>query len=309
MPVFLKKPFLRGIFFALLPLFLAGFWIADPAAGQIAWPRTTLSMDGTPVSFEVLGSGTPVLVFVHGWSCDARYWRNQIHHFSKEYTMIFMDLAGHGHSGMDRTRYTMESFGQDVQAVVQAAGCAKVILIGHSMGGPVIAQAAGLMPERVLGLIGVDTLCDIEYPLSEKELEQMTAPLKKEFRSGVRGFVSPMFLPDSDPEIREWVLCDMAAAPKAVAMSALTEMMAQYRTGQMARVFDALQVPVVLVNADLWPVNLEANRRHMADLEVVVLKHTDHFLMMNQPERFNPALSEAIRKIMAKTRTRPVTAP
>ena len=99
-----------------------------------------------------------MLVFVHGWSCDSRYWRAQIPYFSQKYRIALVDLAGHGHSGFGRSNYTMGSFGEDVLAVVEALGAEKVILIGHSMGGIVIAEAARLMPEKVLGLIGVDTL-------------------------------------------------------------------------------------------------------------------------------------------------------
>lgn len=36
-----------------------------------------LSSDGIPVAFEVQGTGTPALVFVHGWSCDRSYWSQQ----------------------------------------------------------------------------------------------------------------------------------------------------------------------------------------------------------------------------------------
>ena len=42
------------------------------------------SKDGTPISYEIYGNGEPTLVFVHGWSCDARYWRAQLPHFSKK---------------------------------------------------------------------------------------------------------------------------------------------------------------------------------------------------------------------------------
>jgi pimeloyl-ACP methyl ester carboxylesterase len=40
------------------------------------------SSEGITLSFEVHGSGTPALVFVHGWSCDRRYWRGQLAAFS-----------------------------------------------------------------------------------------------------------------------------------------------------------------------------------------------------------------------------------
>jgi hypothetical protein len=46
------------------------------------WPRVAVSKDGTPISYEVSGTGDPALVFVHGWSCDARYWRCQGKHWT-----------------------------------------------------------------------------------------------------------------------------------------------------------------------------------------------------------------------------------
>ncbi|MCM8922155.1 MAG: alpha/beta hydrolase, partial [Candidatus Thiodiazotropha sp.] len=70
----------------------------------------------------------------------------------------------------------MRAFGEDVRAVVEATESEQVILIGHSMGGAVIAEAAHLMPKRVKGLIGVDTLGNVEYPMTAEEYEQMAAP-------------------------------------------------------------------------------------------------------------------------------------
>ncbi len=267
---------------------------------QTEWPRITFSKDGTPISYEVYGSGEPTLVFVHGWSCDARYWRAQVPFFSKKYRVVTIDLAGHGHSGAQRSKYTMRAFGEDVRAVTEAAGSNRVILIGHSMGGPVIAEAARLMPDRVVGLIGIDTLENIEYPMTRKELNKMTAPLKKNFRAGSRQFVSQMFLPHTDPKLREWILSDMSAAVPSVALSAMNEMMSQYITGEAAKIFDKIRIPVITINGDLWPINYEANRRHMFSFDAIVLKEADHFLMMNRPEEFNKALEQAINRLSEK---------
>jgi pimeloyl-ACP methyl ester carboxylesterase len=270
------------------------------AQAKTEWPHVVLSKDGTPVSYEVHGKGEPVLVFVHGWSCDGRYWRFQVPYFSKKHSVVVLDLAGHGHSGLARTKYTMASFGGDVQAVTEAAGAKRVILIGHSMGGAVIAEAARLMPGRVIGLIGVDTLDNIEYPLTSEELRKMVDPLEKDFRTGCRQFVGEMVFPGTDPGLREWILSDMSAAPPSVAISAMTEMMMQYITGDAARIFEKIRIPVLTVNGDLWPINYEANRRHMLSYDAIVLKKADHFLMLNRSEEFNRALEKAIRILLEK---------
>ncbi len=264
------------------------------------WPHIVPSKDGTPISYEIHGKGEPALVFVHGWSCDARYWRAQLSHFSKKHRVVVLDLAGHGHSGSTRSQYSMKAFGEDVLAVTEETGSLSVILIGHSMGGSVIAEATRLMPNRVIGLIGIDTLENIEYPMTREEAKKMIAPLEKDFQTGSRQFVKEMILPSTDSQIREWILADMSAAPPAIALSAMNEMMSQYITGEAAKIFDEIRIPVFTVNGDLWPINYEANRRHMLSFDALVLKETDHFLMMNRAEQFNKALEKVINTILQK---------
>ncbi len=268
------------------------------SAARADWPHVVKSADGVPISYEVYGSGEPTLVFVHGWNCDARYWREQIPFFSKKHRVVVLDLAGHGHSGLSRTKYTMAAFGEDVKAAAETAGAGRVILIGHSMGGSVIAEAARLMPARVIGLIGVDTLENVEYPLTQEEFVKMTAPLREDFQAGSRGFVGQMLSTNTDAQLREWILSDMSAASPAVAMSAMDEMMGQFISGEAAKVFEQVRVPVMSVNGSLWPINYEANRRHMLSYDAIVLTNADHFLMMNRPAEFNAALEGAVEKLL-----------
>jgi pimeloyl-ACP methyl ester carboxylesterase len=280
---------------------LALFLTFRAIGAQADWPHVVPSKDGTPISYEIYGAGEPTLVFVHGWSCDARYWRAQLPYFIKNHRVVMLDLAGHGHSGMTRSQYTMRAFGEDVRAVTEATGSRRVILIGHSMGGSVIAEAARIMPSRVIGLIGIDTLENIEYPLTREELKKMIAPLEKDFRVGSRQFVEEMISSQADPQLREWILSDMSAAPPAVALSAMNNMMSQYITGEAAKIFDEIRVPVITVNGDMWPVNYEANRRHILSFDAIVLKGADHFLMLNRPEQFNRSLEKAISEILRNT--------
>jgi pimeloyl-ACP methyl ester carboxylesterase len=274
------------------------FLISGVVGVHAKWPQVVLSEDGTPISFEVFGTGEPTLVFVHGWCCDSRYWGAQVPHFSKRHRVVTLDLAGHGHSGMTRSQYSMSAFGEDVQAVAEATGADRFILVGHSMGGSVIAEAARLMPKRVIGMVGVDSLHNIEYPMTNEELTKMRAPLEKDFRSGSRAFVKGMILPLMDPQLRAWILSDISSASPTVAISALNSMMSQYISGEAAKRFDEIRIPVIAINSDMWPVNEEGNRRHMSSFDTIILKGADHFLMMDRPREFNPALEKAIHKIL-----------
>jgi pimeloyl-ACP methyl ester carboxylesterase len=271
--------------------------LAGSATAQVPWPRMVASADGVPISYEVSGSGEPTLVFVHGWSCDGRYWRAQVPHFSRHHRVVTLDLAGHGHSGLGRQDYTLAAFGRDVQAVVEAVGAERVILVGHSMGGSVSAHAARLMPDRVAGIIGVDTFTTVEFvdfSRPGEEVEQTRARWREDFAAAAREFVEGMFEPDNDPQLREWVVADMAAAPPAVAMTLLSSMAEDHREGRLEALFDGLAVPVVAINTHFRPTDVEANRRQMHSFDLLLMEGADHFPHMTRPEAFNRELEGVI---------------
>ena len=80
----------------------------------------------------------------------------------------------------------------------------------------------------------------------------------------------------------------------------MEENLSRFTTGYVARIFDEIRVPVMTINGDMWPIDYDANRRHMRSFEAIVIKGADHFLMMNRPDEFNKALEKAIMAIVKK---------
>jgi pimeloyl-ACP methyl ester carboxylesterase len=269
----------------------------DEAATAARTVATVKAPDGVAVRYEAAGQGEPALIFVHGWSCDRSYWRAQIDHFARSHFVVAIDLGGHGESGLGRKEWTMTAFGGDVRAVVEALGLRKVVLVGHSMGGPVIAEAARLMPERVVALVSVDFFNDVDRRISAKEREGFLAPMRADFRSATEAFVrGEMFTSRSDPKLVDWIPRDMAAGPPAVAISAMEHLL-RYDQGTALA---AAKAPMRLINADKWPTNLEAARRHRPDLGLAVMPAVGHFLMMEAPDEFNRLLARAVSELPAR---------
>ena len=75
------------------------------SSGALLEKKSIESFDGTEISYFIEGKGEPVLVFIHGWSCEKTYWEYQINEFSGDYTVVALDLAGHGESGVTRKNY------------------------------------------------------------------------------------------------------------------------------------------------------------------------------------------------------------
>ena len=101
-----------------------------------------ISKDGTEIYYELHGEGKITLCFVSGAGGILEHWKLQ-HSFVEKYKLLLPDIGGHGKSAnTDRLKFTMQAFGEDIAAVIQEEDLQRVILIGWSMGGPIILEAA-----------------------------------------------------------------------------------------------------------------------------------------------------------------------
>jgi pimeloyl-ACP methyl ester carboxylesterase len=255
---------------------------------------TTISPDSVRITYEMQGDGTTTLVFVHGWSCDRTYWKGQVAPFSRNYKVVAIDLAGHGESAFGRKHWTMEAFGEDVASVVKALDLKKVIMIGHSMGSVVIAEAARHLPGRVAGLVMVDQYKNLGPGMTREEVELLATRLRIHFTDSVRAFVRRMFLPGADSSLAEWVATDMSSAPPAVALEAFENTLNYSR--RMPQTLSELKLPVIAINDNRRATDLQSMKQY--GVEVMVMSGVGHFLMMEDPGKFNELLETAIKKIM-----------
>jgi pimeloyl-ACP methyl ester carboxylesterase len=255
--------------------------------------RTVRSADRVKIAYHVEGRGEPTLVFVHGWSCDRNYWNNQVHAFAANHRVIAVDLAGHGASGRGRKEWTIPAFGADVAAVIRKENPSKVILIGHSMGGDVIVEAAKLCSGRVLGLIGADTFHDFLSAATPEDVDDFLQPFKDNFVAAAAEFVRTMFHDDANPVLVENITKAMSAAPPAIAVASLRATYL-YRPAEALR---KLKLPVKTVNSDMDAVNVEGNRTVVPGFSVKWMWGAGHFLQIENPAEFNRLLEETIAEI------------
>jgi len=258
-----------------------------PPQGHIA-----LSADGVPIHYDVQGNGKIALVFVHGWCCSRGHWAGQVDHFAPHYTLATIDLAGHGASGRDRTRWTIPSFARDVAAVVEQLGLEQVVLIGHSMGGLVIVEAARRLPTAVIGLVGVDTWRNAAQIRTPDQIAQMVTPLRANFKEAAGAFVRARFVAESDPALVERVVAAMSAAPPDIAVAAAEAICAYDR--HLPEGLRGINVPKITINGR--PTNMAAARR--LGITVMQVSGVGHFVMLEDAPAFNRLLDEALQKLI-----------
>jgi len=152
---------------------------------------------------------------VHGWLNNANYWNAQLCDLQARYTVVTMNLAGHGASDKNRSDWSIANYAQDVLAVERQIPNQKLVLVGHAMGAPVVLEAAARSGTRVSGIIAVNALKSIgQPPLSQQKFATLVQPFRADFIGHMHEFVSQyLFAKDADPVLAGKVADDMALAP------------------------------------------------------------------------------------------------
>ncbi len=255
---------------------------------------TVNSADASPIVYGVRGQGDIAVVFIHCWTCNHEFWRPQIEAFSNDYRVIWLDLAGHGLSGSNRTQYTMEAFGKDVAAAVTASDAKKVVLVGHSMGGPVAVEAADILGDKVIGIVGVDTFyTPFESPKSEAAINEFVQPFRDDFKQASEKLVRSMFVPTADPELVTSVVDQMSVADPEMGASAMYEIL-KWSARNKPSALDSYSSKLRNINAD------PSGDSQSGHQSVTLIPGVGHFIAQAKPHEFN----EALRRILLEFQTR-----
>jgi pimeloyl-ACP methyl ester carboxylesterase len=247
------------------------------------------SVDGMNIYSTSTGSGKATVVLVHGWTCDTSSWDAQVPVLAKHYRVIALDLPGHGKSGAPKDgKFSMDLFARAVEAVRAEAGADRIVLVGHSMGAPVIRQYALLYPQRVAGLIAVDGPLDMRKFGGDFKPPALTGPEGLKAREAmIRG----MFTPQTPAPLQQKILAMMLAAPEATAIGAMGSIL-----DPSLRSSDVIPMPTLAIYAgtNQQVPNVEETKQILPHYSQTQVAGTGHFVMMEKPDEFNKLVTSFV---------------
>lgn len=111
---------------------------------------------GTGLPLHAVTHGDPArprIVLLHGFMDQAHAWDFTARALEDRYYLIALDFRGFGDSGWSADGYLFPHYQLDLAALWRHFGLGQEVVVGHSMGGNVGSQWAGLFPQRVRKLI------------------------------------------------------------------------------------------------------------------------------------------------------------
>ncbi len=281
----------------VLAVFVAAGHGSSAMAGEPEPSRgRAVAADGVEIAYTAAGTGEIALVFIHGGLADRGFWAPQLDALGGEFRVVALDLGGHGESGGDREAWTIASFAGDVRAVVEVLDLTRVVLVGNSLGGPVALEAARAMPDRVIGVIGVDTFHHAGRTIGVADSKARAEGLRRDFPGACHAMAEALFHPGAYPELRARVERVMRATTPEVA----ADMVERFGGYDLGAAFRGAGVPIRAINGDLWPTLVEANRALAPDFAAVIMADAGHYPMLERPEEFNRHLVEVVAGIVER---------
>jgi pimeloyl-ACP methyl ester carboxylesterase len=268
-------------------------------------------------SSEPMPSDKPVMVFLHGWAGSARYWRSTAEALKPFFNCLLYDLRGFGRSKeptSDRTvsitpqtawdDYNLETYADDLDALLTELKLDSVYLNAHSTGASVAALFLNRYPERVMKAI---LTCNGIFEYDEKAFSQFHqfGGYAVKFRPqwlakipGIDRMFMARFLYQSIPKSeRVAFLDDFLMADESAALGTMFTAVSKQASETMPEEFAQLKVPTLLVSGEFDQIIPAAMGKQAADLnedqiEFVVIPKTGHFPMLEDPEGYLQCVNE-----------------
>ncbi|MBA5764277.1 alpha/beta fold hydrolase [Vibrio sp. 404] len=138
------------------------------------------SVDDRQMAYLDVGQG-PVVVFGHSYLWDSQMWAPQIEQFSQSYRCIVPEFWGHGESDCaPQATRTLKDYAQQVLALLDHLDIEECILVGLSVGGMWGTELVTLAPQRVKGLVLMDTFVGLEPEVAHKKYFTMLSTIENE---------------------------------------------------------------------------------------------------------------------------------
>jgi non-heme chloroperoxidase len=281
---------------------------------------TITTRDGTQIFYKDWGKGQPV-VFSHGWPLNSDAWDEQLYLFSTNgFRAIAHDRRGHGRSTQTSSGNDMDTYADDLAALVNELDLKDAIHIGHSTGGGEVTRYVGRHgTKRVAKVVLVDAVTPGLLKTAKnpegapiEEFDKLRAGLKADRSQFWKDFSIPFYganRPGS--KVSQGVLDAFWLMSMAAGFIAAYECVKAFSETDFTEDLKRFDIPTLVIHGDddqIVPINIAGLRsaKMIEGARLEVYKKAPHGLMSTNKDQFNADLLEFARQetTAAETTTR-----
>lgn len=263
------------------------FALTIAACSAAPAPRTT----PTNLHLDDGGHGGVPVVFIHGNGGNTTVWQSQLAHLRQTRRAIAIDLPGFGQSPAPANGdYSLDAMSRAIEDATQSLGLKRFVIAGHSYGGAVVAHYVAQHPDRVAGVIYVDSAGG-GITLTPEQRQQFLDALHRDRKSVVRAWFKPMLAPSSDA-VREQVFASTDATRDDAFIGALTSLEGY----DMKADVGAYHGPVLAIAATDIESPMSFHKQ-FPDVAATKVAKAGHWVMLDQPDAVNAAIDDFLKRI------------
>ena len=247
------------------------------------------------------GNGVPLLL-IHGFPLDRTLWGAQVRGLADVARVIAPDLRGFGESGMPAGAVTMDTYADDLRALLDALGVKNAVVAGLSMGGYIAFAFYRKNPERVRGLILADTKAGPDSPEGKKGRDDNAALARAQGAGAVGDKMLPKMLTPKTATERTFISnaarTMMARQPVNGVVGALQAMRDR---PDSTPTLEGITVPTLVITGAedtlIPPTEAQAMQSAIRGARLVSIPGTAHLANFEAPDAFNHAVREFLKSL------------
>ena len=263
-----------------------------------------IQRDNTSIHYEVTGSG-PALILGHSFLCSTLMWAPQIRSLSTGHTVINVDFRGHGKSDLGPKAFTVYDLKDDMLAVLDDLGVNEAIWGGLSVGGFACLRAALENPDRVRGLLILDSDAGVDSRMKVLKFRSMLAAahvigLKPFLSQVVREMFGRHTIKHNLELVAQWKTQFLKLTLKTI--SRYMPMLGS-RDDLVSRLPQIDKPTLVLVGEDDNALPVSCSQQiadGISDAKLVIVKNAGHLSTLEQPEIVTEHMMNFLDRFSAK---------
>ncbi|MFH0875947.1 MAG: alpha/beta hydrolase [archaeon] len=264
------------------------------------------SFDGTEIWYKYHKGERDCIVFIHGLTGSSSAWNEAFTFFSKlGYSILLMDLRGHGSSQKPVSNYRIEDAVKDISLLLDSKKIKKAIIVGHSFGGMVCQKFYELHPNKVIKIILISTnYSTIRYKrvflksLITTILIVLGIPLFKLLRLEKEGgkVDYSKFRGSSDMDLKR-IFIDLRITNLVPFLRFFIETIKH----DSHNALDRLDVPILIIHGEkdsILPKRAadDLHSIYRKSSKLILIENEGHIPIINSPEKINRIINEFLKK-------------